>query len=122
MRTLGLYAVDPDKGEILYAACIETTNNCYMPPYIKPFSRCSVCSPGKAGELLIVKIHLQFAAGTIVQVMVEQPKFYYKVVPLKIEKRRKGGITRKVRYYVSDTPKAGFKLHQKFSSPRYVTN
>lgn len=33
MRTLGLYAVDPDKGEILYAACIETTNNCYMPPY-----------------------------------------------------------------------------------------
>ena len=31
MRTLGLYAVDPDKGEILYAACIETTNNCYMP-------------------------------------------------------------------------------------------
>lgn len=33
MRTLGLYAVDPDKGEILYAVCIETTNNCYMPPY-----------------------------------------------------------------------------------------
>ena len=23
MRTLGLYAVDPDKGEILYAVCIE---------------------------------------------------------------------------------------------------
>ena len=42
------------------------------------------------------------------------PKFYYKVVPLKIEKRRKGGITRKVRYYVSDTPKAGFKLHPAF--------
>lgn len=24
MRTLGLYAVDPDKGEILYAVCIES--------------------------------------------------------------------------------------------------
>lgn len=33
MRTLGLYAVDPDLGEILYAVCIETSNNCYMPPY-----------------------------------------------------------------------------------------
>ncbi len=33
MRTLGLYAVDPEKGEILYAVCIETTNSCYMPPY-----------------------------------------------------------------------------------------
>lgn len=33
MRTLGLYAVDPDKGEILYAVTIETSGNCYMPPY-----------------------------------------------------------------------------------------
>lgn len=46
--------------------------------------------------------------------MVEQPKFYYKVVPLKTEKRTKGAITRKIRYYVSDTPKAGFKLHPAF--------
>ena len=33
MRTLGLYANDPDEGEILYAACVETSGNCYMPPY-----------------------------------------------------------------------------------------
>lgn len=33
MRTLGLYAVDPDEGEILYAVTIETSGNCYMPPY-----------------------------------------------------------------------------------------
>lgn len=33
MRTLGLYAVDPDVGEILYAVTIETSGNCYMPPY-----------------------------------------------------------------------------------------
>lgn len=33
MRTLGLYALDPDRGEILYAVTIETSGNCYMPPY-----------------------------------------------------------------------------------------
>ena len=33
MRTLGLYADDPDEGEILYAVTTETTGNCYMPPY-----------------------------------------------------------------------------------------
>ena len=33
MRTLGLYAVDPDVGEILYAVTIENSGNCYMPPY-----------------------------------------------------------------------------------------
>lgn len=228
MRTLGLYAVDPDKGEILYAACIETTNNCYMPPYngvtvsaayiqlyttvgnaanvslevspgayatigdiqeleneisdLKAFvgytdgdiygvevdfknkkftrlagavnrtpgegfdditcfggrKRCNLTDDGRvaayygeAGFSTTGKLTqaidrnpegtetpdatLQFAAGTTVQVMVEQPKFYYKVVPLEIEKKRKGGITRKVRYYVSDTPKAGFKLHPAFS-------
>ena len=33
MNTLGLFAVDPDEGEILYAACAETSGYCYMPPY-----------------------------------------------------------------------------------------
>lgn len=33
MRTLGLYAEDPDDGEILFAVTIETSGNCYMPPY-----------------------------------------------------------------------------------------
>lgn len=32
MRTLGLYALDPDIGEILYAVCIASDDNCYMPP------------------------------------------------------------------------------------------
>lgn len=227
MRTLGLYAVDPDKGEILYAACIETTNNCYMPPYNgvtvsaayiqlyttvgnsesvslevnpgayatigdiqaleaeiadlkalvgytdgdiygvevdfvnKKFTRlagavnrtpgegfdgincfggrkrCNLTNDGRVaayygetgfsttGKLTQAvdrnpegtetpDTTLQFASGTVVQVMVEQPKFYYKVVPLNVEKKHKGGITRKVRYYVSDTPKAGFKLHPAF--------
>lgn len=57
-----------------------------------------------------------YAAGTKVQVMVEQPKFYYKVVPLELEKIQggKGFHMRKARYYVSDTMKAGFKLHSAF--------
>lgn len=33
MRSLGLYAVDPDEGEILYAVTTEVSGNCYMPAY-----------------------------------------------------------------------------------------
>lgn len=57
-----------------------------------------------------------YPIGTEVQVMVEQPKFYYKVIPLKLEKVQdgKGFHMRKARYYVSDTKKAGFKLHPAF--------
>lgn len=222
MRTLGLYAVDPDVGEILYAVTIETSGNCYMPPYngvtvsgayvqlvttvgnaenvslevdaaavatigdiqdlqkqiadleafvgytesdiygvevdfvnkkftrlagaanrnagagfdsINAFGgrkRCNLTNDGKVvayygdagfatgGKLTQAvtvgegEAAVTYPVGTIVQTMVEQPKFYYKVVPLLIEKKAKGGITRKVRYYVSDTPKAGFKLHPAF--------
>lgn len=54
--------------------------------------------------------------GTLVQVMVEQPKFYYKVVPMELEPIEDGyGFhMRKVRYYVSATPKSGFKIHPAF--------
>lgn len=54
--------------------------------------------------------------GETGQVMVEQPKFYYKVVPLELEKIEggKGYHMRKVRYYVSDYPKNGFKVHPAF--------
>lgn len=55
------------------------------------------------------------ADGTLVQVMVEQNKFYYKVVPLKLEKDSKFGYKiRKARYYLSDTPKDGFKVYPAF--------
>lgn len=40
--------------------------------------------------------------------------FITRLFPLVMEKRRKGGIIRKARYYVSDTPKAGFKVHPAF--------
>lgn len=224
MRTLGLYAVDPDEGEILYAVTIETSGNCYMPPYNgvtvsgayvqlvttvgnadsvslevdqaavatigdiqelqkqisdlqafvgytdddifgvevdfvnKKFTRlaaavnrtpgegfddipcfggrkrCNVTNDGKvvayygdAGFTTTGKLTQaitiaegeyagSYAAGTVVQTMVEQPKFWYKVVPLLVENTAKGQITRKVRYYVSPVAKAGFKLHPAFIS------
>ncbi|MDE5604211.1 MAG: phage baseplate upper protein [Eubacterium sp.] len=51
-----------------------------------------------------------------IQVMVYVPKFYYKVVPLKLDKNTNGlGYhIRKANYYITDTPKAGFKLHPAF--------
>lgn len=33
IRTLGLYADDPDIGEVLYAASVEKSGNCFMPSY-----------------------------------------------------------------------------------------
>ena len=58
---------------------------------------------------------IDLLAGEPVQVMVEQPKFYYKVVPLELEKTDDMGYhMRKVRYYISDTKKAGFKVHPAF--------
>lgn len=55
--------------------------------------------------------------GSNGQVMVYQPAFYYKVVPLKLEKNTDSGIgyhLRKANYYVSSKPKSGFKLHPAF--------
>lgn len=54
--------------------------------------------------------------GSNGQVMVYQPKFYYKVVPIKTE-AIDGGIgyhLRNANYYISDSPHPGFKLHPAF--------
>ena len=55
-------------------------------------------------------------SDTDVDVMVYQPKFYYKVVPIKLEKQSSGlGYhIRKANYYISSTPHAGFKPHPLF--------
>lgn len=55
--------------------------------------------------------------GSMGQVMVYQPKFYYKVVPLVFDKNTDSNIgyhLRKANYYVSVRPKTGFKLHPAF--------
>ena len=64
----------------------------------------------------ITKNSVKYPINTSVQVMVEQPKFYYKVVPLTVEPiaNGKGYHMRKGRYYISDYPKAGFKVHPAF--------
>lgn len=207
MKALGLYAVDPDVGEILYAVTRETSGNCYMPAYngitvsgayvqlvttvgnaenvSLEVDQAAVATIGDIQELQkqiadleafigysdddIFGVEVDFAnkkftrlsgavnrtpgaafdsinafggrkrcnvaddgtvtayygdsgytttgknaAGNAVQVMVEQPKFYYKVVPMVLEKGVKGVKIRKARYYVSDTLKPGFKVHPAF--------
>ena len=58
----------------------------------------------------------QYPIGTQVQVMVEQPKFYYRVVPLVVQKAAAGYSMTKFRLYISDSYKPGFKLHPAFVS------
>lgn len=61
----------------------------------------------------------QLIRGDRVNIMVEQNKFYYKVVPVQIDKiyaddESSGYHVRKARYYISDTYKPGFKVHPAF--------
>lgn len=67
----------------------------------------------ETGELTqdITKDGVTYPAGTKVQVMVEQPKFWYKTIPVKMEKQagQSGYSLAKARYYVSLTPRLGFK-------------
>ncbi|MDL2301120.1 phage tail protein [Lachnospiraceae bacterium OttesenSCG-928-D06] len=61
-------------------------------------------------------VETTFPAGTVVQVMVEQPVFYTKVVPIKSKtatsgRGKQGTVTR---YYISPTPKVGFKAPEVF--------
>ena len=75
------------------------------------------CILSDSGEVLAYHGDVNyFEDGSLGQVMVEQPKFYYKVVPLKIEPivDGKGYHLRKARYYVSDTKQVGFKVHPAF--------
>lgn len=53
----------------------------------------------------------KYTSGTKVQVMVEQPIFYVKAVPVKsaVAKSGRGKQYSKARFYISPTPKAGFK-------------
>ena len=57
-----------------------------------------------------------YPIGTQIQVMVEQPKFYYKVVPIKLDEQIDGvGYhLRSANYYVTDYEYSDFKLHPCF--------
>ncbi|WP_024348453.1 hypothetical protein [Lacrimispora indolis] len=57
-----------------------------------------------------------YPIGTTCQVMVEQPLFYYKAVPIDFRKidGQRGLSVKKIRYYVSGFPHTGFKPHPQF--------
>ena len=64
----------------------------------------------------ITKDGVEYAVGTKVQVMVEQPVFFVKTVPVKSKAATsgKGKELLKARYYVSPNPKSGFKAPKVF--------
>lgn len=64
----------------------------------------------------ITKKGKEYAAGTAVQVMVEQPKYYYRIVPITLDpiENGTGYHMRKFRAYISTKPAPGFKLHPAF--------
>lgn len=54
--------------------------------------------------------------GSNGQVMVEQPRFYYLTVPIEAQLSPTDGyILRKAAYYISDTPRTGFKIYPAFN-------
>lgn len=67
-------------------------------------------------EVSVTKNGTTYAVGSNVQVMVYQPKFYYKVTPLETEEIANGTVLRKARYEVaSNPPESGnFKVHPAF--------
>lgn len=93
--------------------CIMTDDGVVLAYYGEP----GYTETGKLTEE-ITKDDVVYPVDTEVQVMVEQPKFYYKVVPLKTEDVAQNSERctklRKARYYVSDSPRDGFKLHPAF--------
>lgn len=64
----------------------------------------------------LVKNGKTYAAGTPVQVMVEQPKFYYKVEPVDLEpiEGGQGHHIRRARWWVSEYAQPGFRVYPSF--------
>ena len=75
----------------------------------------------------ITKNGATYPIGTEVQVMVEQQPFWYKVVPISLTPNTDSGIgyhTKCAEYYISPTPRSGYKLHPAFygeSRPIYLS-
>ena len=72
----------------------------------------------ESGKLLIALDvdGVNYPIGTVVQAMVEQPAFWYKSVPIDFKKipGKRGLSVQKIRYYISETDRFGFKLHPAF--------
>ena len=77
--------------------------------------RCNVSSAGTINAYYGENGYVE--DGSNGQVMVYQPVFWYKVVPIELEKNTVSGIgyhIRKANYYISGQPKNGFKRHPLF--------
>lgn len=76
--------------------------------------RCTVADDGTINHYYGEEGYVE--DGSDGQVMVYQPKVYYRVTPLKLEKQTDGmGYhLRKANYYISPVPKPGFSLHPAF--------
>lgn len=76
--------------------------------------RCTVADDGTINHYYGEEGYIE--DGSDGQVMVYQPKVYYRVTPLKLEKQTDGiGYhLRKANYYISSVPKPGFSLHPAF--------
>lgn len=97
------------------AACGKTAGaNFDQFPMFGGRKRCNVADNGKINAYYGSSTYTE--DGSNGQVMVYQPKFYYKMIPLKLEQisGSVGYHVRKAIYYVTDTPKTGFKLHPAF--------
>ena len=71
----------------------------------------------------VTKNETTYAVGTSCQVMVYQPKFYYKVTPLTLEDNPNGGqIMRKAKYQISQEQYHGFRNHPCFGRNGVDTN
>ena len=71
----------------------------------------------------VTKNETTYPVGTSCQVMVYQPKFYYKVTPLTLEDNPYGGqIMRKAKYQISQEQYHGFRNHPCFGRNGVDTN
>lgn len=81
---------------------------------------CTISSPASLPEFTLTAYTDFYSyyeeTGFHGQVMVYQPKFYYQILPIEIGTDTNTGIKylKKVRYYISDRPRTGFKLHPAF--------
>lgn len=129
----GIYGVEVDyeTGEIIRIADAVDLNPGFDFDHLEPWQRrrCMVADNGIVlayygdeyfsddGVLWaeIEKDEVTYYQGTQCQVMVEQPAFWTKVVPLKTKVSSTGRRQlKKVRYYISPDPKPGFKINEAF--------
>jgi hypothetical protein len=116
--SVGKYGgADHDTIDIFNRRRCNVTDDGYVTAY---YGDDNYAEGGKTPTTIAMKDGTILPAGTRVQVMVEQPKFYYKMIPLKLEPIADVAgeyHIRKARYYISATQKEGFKIH-----PAFVVN